>query len=130
MGRRISYHRAVSLVDLHRDVAFVAVVAIALVMLEATYRWLSGKPASGFSSRVAVAAIVVVVTAGGLGAALYATGRRPQDQLHLMYGLIAVAAIPVAELYASGLRPRQQAIARCVVGLAAIGVIARLFMTG
>jgi hypothetical protein len=80
--------------------------------------------------------VLLGVTAGlgavqaALGGLLFATGARPADPLHYVYGLIVLAAIPVAYTYTDNKSARRDMI---VFTLAAVVVVAagvRAFMTG
>ncbi len=80
-------------------------------------------------------ATVVLVVLGALAAAvlglvLLAGGPGPGDPLHLVYGVIAVAALPVAVLAAAGRRPRTQSLVLLAGALVEVGVLVRLVQTG
>jgi hypothetical protein len=66
--------------------------------------------------------------AGGL--ALLLGGRRPKEWLHLVYALLALALIPLADSLTVQASPRRRALARLLGALVAVGVIVRLFATG
>lgn len=67
-----------------------------------------------------------------LGGILVLMGGRPTDQLHYVYGLVVLLAVPVASVYASG--KREQARRDLIIFLLAALVVAaaavRAFMTG
>ena len=70
----------------------------------------------------------VMSSAGGLG--ILASGNRPHELLHLVYGGLAFAAIPVGDSLSTTMRPRRKALARVLAAAFAVAVIARLFATG
>lgn len=71
---------------------------------------------------VAVAAVV--------GLLLLVTGSAPADPLHLVYGALALVALPGAALVAAGRPVRQQAIVLCVGAVVLLILVVRLFQTG
>jgi hypothetical protein len=75
-------------------------------------------------------AIAVAVAAAGLGAVLFATGSRPDELLHLLYGIALIAILPLAMTFAEEAPPGARA--GVVAGAAVIGLILtwRLFVTG
>ncbi len=76
----------------------------------------------------AVAILLGMTAAGGL--ALLAGGQRPREFLHLVYALLALGLVPLADSLVAQAGPRRRALARLLGGLVAAGVIARLFATG
>ena len=69
-----------------------------------------------------------MAAAGGL--ALLLGGRRPAEWLHLIYALLALGLIPLAESLTTQASPRRQALARLLGALVAAVLILRLFATG
>jgi hypothetical protein len=76
------------------------------------------------------AVVLVALAAALLGLLLLATGSAPADPLHLVYGVVAVVALPLAAAFAAGRRPRSQSLALLLGAAVEIGVIVRLFQTG
>jgi len=74
---------------------------------------------------VVIAALQVVI-----GALLYATGRRPAETLHLLYGGVAVAAIPLAASFAFEAPPKAKAGALAGGAGLMLVMIWRLWVTG
>ena len=76
------------------------------------------------------AVILLGMTAAG-GLALLVGGQRPKEFLHLVYALLALGLVPLADaLCGAQASPPRRALARLGSGLVAAGVIARLFATG
>jgi hypothetical protein len=80
--------------------------------------------------------LLLMVTAGlGVlqalwGGILFATGARPGDQLHFVYGGIVLLAIPVAYVYSDQKAVRRDIIIMTIAALAIIGAAIRALMTG
>ena len=79
---------------------------------------------------------VTAVTAGAgvlqaiLGGLLFLGGKRPADNLHLVYGLIVLIAIPVAYAYSDQKQVRRDIIIMTIAAVAIIGAAIRAFVTG
>lgn len=79
---------------------------------------------------------VIAITAGAgvlqaiLGGLLFVGGKRPADNLHLVYGLIVLIAIPVAYAYSDQKQVRRDIIIMTIAAVAIIGAALRAFVTG
>jgi ABC-type Mn2+/Zn2+ transport system permease subunit len=79
---------------------------------------------------------VTAITAGAgvvqaiLGGLLFLGGKRPADNLHLVYGLIVLIAIPVAYAYSDQKQVRRDIIIMTIAAVAIIGAAIRAFVTG
>jgi hypothetical protein len=67
-----------------------------------------------------------------LGGILFLMGGRPTDQLHFVYGLVVLLAVPVASVYATGKREqaRRDLIILLIGALVVAAAAVRAFMTG
>ena len=67
-----------------------------------------------------------------LGGILFLMGGRPTDQLHYVYGLVVLLAVPVASVYATGKREqaRRDLIILLIGALVVAAAAVRAFMTG
>jgi uncharacterized membrane protein HdeD (DUF308 family) len=67
-----------------------------------------------------------------LGGVLFLMGGRPTDQLHYVYGLVVLLAVPVASVYATGKREhaRRDLIILLIGALVVAAAAVRAFMTG
>jgi hypothetical protein len=74
-------------------------------------------------------AIIAVTAAAVVGLALLASGQRPRAGLHLLYGLLAVAVVPVAAELARR-TPRRGGLYHAAAGLLLLGIAFRLTTTG
>ena len=126
---------------LHVILAVVAAAAALAVVVSAAWSAAAGRRSGGSRDhRSAVDRAVLVVLGGVLaadviGAALLATGARPADPLHFLYGATALLALPVAIwVGAQRARPGASRVRRdawtAIGGLALLGIVLRLFATG
>lgn len=116
--------------DLHVTLALASAAAMLLVAGEGAVRLVRGRP-PGRAAAVGWSALVILLgmTAAG-GLALLAAGHRPREFLHLLYAVLVLALVPLADALAAQTAPRRRALARLLGALVAVGVIARLFATG
>lgn len=116
--------------DLHVTLAIASLAAILVVAGEGAVRLVSARPpAKAASVGLGAVAILLGMTAAG-GLALLAGGHRPKEFLHLVYALVALGLVPLADSLVTEAGPRRRALARLLGALVAVGVIARLFATG
>lgn len=73
--------------------------------------------------------VIVLVAAAGFGALMLATGRGPRDGLHVLYGVLAVAALPVAAAVAGDRPARDRAVVGLIAVIVLIILVLRLFQT-
>ena len=71
-----------------------------------------------------------IALAAVLGLVLLVTGPGPADPLHLVYGALALVALPGAALLAAGRPVRRQAIVVCIGAVVLLILVVRLFQTG
>jgi hypothetical protein len=71
---------------------------------------------------------VAVAALFGIGVAV--TDHPPRDALHLIYGLLAVSALPAAALVARGRTGAEAAVVWMIAGIVLVILILRLFQTG
>jgi hypothetical protein len=110
--------------------AITSVLVALLVGLEAAWRAvrrsLPGRRVAQLEGLLTV--VLAVTAAGGLG--LLVGGARPRELLHIVYGFIAIGAMPVADSLTRQADPRPRAIATLIGALVSLVVILRLFGTG
>jgi hypothetical protein len=115
--------------SVHTILAFAAVAAVSLAIawsLILAVKTRSGGPAY---ERMQAAVVGLIVLAAAAGAALFAFGGRPADDLHLLYGGVAIVLIPLARSFLAG-GSRRDSILMLVAIVALGGVLFRLFVTG
>jgi hypothetical protein len=80
--------------------------------------------------------VLLAITAGlGVlqaifGVLLLTQGCRPHDNLHYVYGIIVLAAVPVAYVYSDQGQVRRDVIILSIAAAAIIGAAIRAFVTG
>lgn len=116
--------------QLHRTLAIAAVagtiLAIAWTLVLVARR--RGPDSRLDSLEYAVVGVVALNAALGLFQLL--SGHAPQEQIHLLYGVLAVAAVPFARSFAGRLTPRGTMLVG-LAGIVALGLfLFRLFGTG
>ena len=65
-----------------------------------------------------------------LGGILWLSGARPADPLHYVYGLLVLAAIPVAFTYINNKSARRDMIVLIIAAFVVVAAAVRAFMTG
>lgn len=96
-------------------------LSIGLALTRGASGWFEG------ARRLVVGAVAVQA---GIGAVLYLLGDRPAETLHLLYGAVAVAALPLAASFASEAPPKARAGTLALAGVVTIGVVFRSIGTG
>jgi hypothetical protein len=106
--------------------AAVGAAALALVLIVAAFR---GTEARLLVDRLILIELVLLSGAGLLGFLLL-TSRPPQDRLHILYGVVALAVLPVVRWYVQSRRGGRRITVLLVGAVVLVGVIVRLFLTG
>jgi hypothetical protein len=114
---------------IHRSLAAVLVVvgaaftigAIVAALREGARPWLEW-------GRRTVTALVALQ--GLFGLVLYGSGHRPQESLHLLYGLAGLVVLPFASYFAAEAPPRPRAVVLAIAGVLTLGIFFRSFATG
>lgn len=73
---------------------------------------------------------LMVALAGLVGIAVALGERPPHDPLHIVYGILAVGALPGTAIVASGRVGRDRAVAWAIGGIVLLILVMRLFQTG
>jgi hypothetical protein len=110
-------------------------LAIAVVVMGAAFTagaivaaWRQGSLAwLEWFRRATMALIVIEVIAGMI---LYGTAHRPDESLHLLYGGVALVAIPFGSYFAAEAPPRPRAVVLAAAGALTLGIVFRAFVTG
>lgn len=74
--------------------------------------------------------VAAALLAALVGVLVLIAGPGPSDPLHLLYGALAVAALPGAALVAAGRSGRERAIVMLIGSVVLLIVVLRLFQTG
>ena len=116
--------------QLHRVLAYATVAGVLLAVGWTVAVVVSGRGGGQRLESLQSAVVGVVALTAIVGLVQLVSGHGPHDQLHLLYGFLAVAAIPFARSFGTRMSQR----GRLLLGL--VGVVAlalfvlRLFMTG
>jgi hypothetical protein len=118
-----------SLADLHGLGGLVTLAAIAAFGLAA----LGVAIADRFHAvlrRLRTALLIVIGLQVVVGAATWLSGVRPRDDLHMLYGVVMLAVLPLADNFAEEAPPRAQAAVLAVAAAIGLALVWRLSSTG
>jgi hypothetical protein len=116
--------------NLHYNMAFVVMAAGVICAMWGFGLWLLHK---GINSAFRVALMVTGALAfaqGAIGGVLWLSGDRPPDPLHYIYGIIVLAALPVAVTYTTGKNVRRDLLWLSIAALVIFAAGVRAWMTG
>lgn len=116
--------------DLHGSLGAVALVLAALGAAWSVATLVLRRPPGRLYVVNLVWVVIVLALTGALGVLQLASGAGPKDGLHVLYGIVAVAALPIAAAAASGRPERQQAVIGVIGTIVALILVLRLFQTG
>lgn len=113
--------------------AAVAILGVAAVTVLVASR--SGNPAleavgAGWVDRLRAALAILLVAEAAIGAVLFIRGARPAEWLHLVYGVAALAVLPLAGSLAIGRSPTARTAVIAGGALVALILLWRLVSTG
>jgi hypothetical protein len=116
--------------QLHTALAALALAVVAVLGIEAALRAWRGTARPDWVERLEqlVLLLLVIVSAGGLGLLLGGPG--PHEQLHLVYAVLAMGSLPIADSLTRNAQPRRRAVVTAVTALVVLILIGRLFQTG
>jgi len=113
----------------HAIGSVVVLVAAAIFFVFALYSARTGAHADVLS-KLRLGLVGLAAAQLALGALLYATGERPAESLHILYGIVAVIAIPAAASFAFEAPPKARAGALAAGAGLMLAMIWRLWVTG
>ena len=113
----------------HKILAFVALAAIGLGMAWSFVLAVTARSGGRNFERFQALMVATFLLAAGVGVAQLASGLRPADGLHLLYGAVAIVLIPVGRSFLVG-KPRRDGLLMLLVFGGLAGVLFRLFSTG
>jgi heme A synthase len=114
--------------QLHSFGASMVLGALVVIGLGATL--IATRGGSPWTNRLRIGLTVLIGLQVVGGAVLFAAGARPRESLHLLYGLAAVAILPLAATFASEAPPRSRAWVLASACLILVVVAWRLASTG
>jgi hypothetical protein len=112
----------------HEVLAVAAVAVSALAALWGGVAYLRRRPAGRTLAHLLALAQTVLIAQVGLGLLLLSDGRRPADELHELYGTLALAAVLAPWLYAPA-EPRRRLLWFAAATLVAGALAVRAYMT-
>ncbi len=113
----------------HRILAYAAVAVVVVGTVWVVVLAVQRRPSGRLFARYQTIVVALVVLASIAGAVSFVSGGRPADDLHLVYGVVAVATIPIARSFLVG-RARRDSALMLVAYVVLSGVLFRLFSTG
>ena len=113
----------------HKVLALVAFAAVGLGMAWSFVLAVTARSGGSVFDRFQAVVVTTFALAAGVGLASFASGARPTDELHLIYGGVAIALIPLGRSFLAG-RPRRDGLLMFLAFGALGGVLFRLFSTG
>ncbi len=120
----------------HQLLAIVLVVATVALLVAAAWSTIAARRSGGvIDHRFAVDRLILAVTGivaieGVLGIVIALSKRGPTDPLHLLYGLLALVAMPVGRWLAGAWRDSRRDLWVVVAAVILLGLELRLFATG
>jgi peptidoglycan/LPS O-acetylase OafA/YrhL len=114
--------------QLHSVGASVVLGAVVVTALAAILIAMRG--GSPWTDRLRIGLTIVIGLQILAGLALFATAARPREPLHLLYGLAALAVLPLAGTFASEAPPRPRAWVLAAACLLLLVIAWRLASTG
>ena len=94
------------------------------------YAYFRKTPSSGSYRATLVLTEVLFILQGVVGVLMFASGRRPHDNLHWLYGVLLVIILPIAASYTSGRDSRREPLVYGIAGLFMAGLAIRALTTG
>lgn len=113
----------------HSTLAYAAVAAVLFGTAWTAVLVVQRRPGGRLFARYQVLVVGLVILAAVAGAVRLVFNSHPADNLHLLYGVVAVAALPVARSFLAGKEPRDSVL-MLVAFVVLAGVLFRLFSTG
>jgi len=115
--------------EAHAIGSVVVLVAAAIYFVFALYSARTGSQAQTLS-KLGLGVVALAAVQLALGTLLYATGERPAESLHILYGIVAVIAIPAAASFAFEAPPKARAGTLAGAAGLMLVMIWRLWVTG
>ena len=115
--------------EAHAIGSVVLLVAAAIFFAFALYSARTGAHGA-ILMRLRIGVVGITAAQLALGALLYANGERPAESLHILYGVVALAAIPLAATFAFEAPPKARAGALAAGAGLMLAMIWRLWVTG
>jgi hypothetical protein len=115
---------------IHHLIAYLVVGGVALGIGWSVVLVVTGRAAGRIFEMAQAAVVSIVFVAAASGLLLLITGGWPQDPLHLLYALLAIALIPLARSFLGRDGARRSNLLLLAAFLVLTAVVYRLFTTG
>lgn len=116
--------------QIHLVLAFVSAAATAVVAAEAGWRALRDLPRTPLSGWLAAAQLIALAITCIVGLGLVGLGTQPQNTIHYLLALLALALGPAVSTFLTRTGERMRAAVMSVTALLALVAVALLFVTG
>lgn len=116
--------------------AVTLLAGLALIVMTLRARGATAAPLGGFAGMLRIFRPLLWATAiagllqDALGGILFLQGHHPGEGLHYVYGLIVLAAVPIAYVYSDQKQVRRDIIIMTIAAAAVVGAAIRAFATG
>ncbi len=116
--------------------AVTLLAGLALIVMTRRARGATAAPLGGFAGILRIfrpllwATAIAGLVQDALGGILFLQGHHPGEGLHYVYGLIVLAAVPVAYVYSDQKQVRRDIIIMTIAAAAVVGAAIRAFATG
>ena len=118
------------LLVLHNGLFRTGLLITAFIGLWGLVTYFRKQPSSGTFRATLVLTEALFIAQGVVGVLMFASGRRPHDNLHWLYGVLLVIVLPIAMSYVSGRDPRREPLVYGIAALFMLGLTIRAFTTG
>jgi hypothetical protein len=115
---------------LHERLAISFLLFMLAVGLWGLFAFLRGGSLSGSIAGALVIGQILIMVQGLAGIALFVSGHRPADSLHILYGIAAALVLPFVWSYMKDRNARQALLFYSLVALFAVGLAIRGIVTG
>jgi heme A synthase len=116
--------------NLHQNLAFVIMAAAVICALWGFGLWLLHKGINGAFRIALMVTGALGLAQAAIGGILLLSGDRPPDELHYVYGVIVLAALPVAVTYTTGKNVRRDLLWFSIAAFIIFAAGVRAWMTG
>ncbi len=116
--------------SLHSRIALAAIFFAFAMGAWAAWNYFRGRGISANYWGALVVGEILMLAQGVIGIVLLLMGARPEDWLHLLYGVLVALAWPGVYLYTGGRNTRSEAAIYALVSFFIFGLAIRAVMTG
>ncbi len=118
-----------SIVEIHSRLSNTALLYFVLITAWAYWRFFRKEGLSpGFWGSLVIAEILLLLQSG-LGAYMWITGLRPARDVHILYGIVSLMALPAVYMFTKGRQERSEMLMYGTTALITIGLIMRAVFT-